>query len=225
MGTGQADATGAELSYRFGRGQWSAADWIMVRRPDMDELGDWVQHDDYISNELPPVEPPAAGGADPKHSAVATKHDVYISMVNKKKVSGDFTVAATMEFEEKQAPSLMLASRIAADDRGRPQYEEHVEVVLFDQGINVWRHQCRDSKSVWTKVLYARFPLQKSTKYRLQVTRKGSDISVSVEGHTIGYHEDSLPPELSLGRHRNRLLDTQELVAAHGRRARRLFRP
>ncbi len=180
------------ISTSFGRGQWNSDEWIMAKRPDVDNEAPWVQHEDYISNEKEVVESKLVEGHTPKPSA-------HNSMVNKQKISGDFTATATMMFEDKQAPSIMLAQVLEQDTQGRTQYQEHVEVVMYHQGINVWRHHFKNGKSNWAKLMYVRFPLEKAKPYTLAVTRKGTEINISIDGHICGYRDERLANELYLG--------------------------
>jgi hypothetical protein len=186
----------ATISAKFGRGQWTPDDWIMMRRPDTDNEAPWVQHDDCISNEKA-ISPETQ--AKPVTERKSTEISAHNSMVHRQKVSGNFSAKATMLFEDKQAPSIMLAGKLGQDAQGRMQYVEHVEVVIYYQGINVWKHQFKNGKSNWTKLMYARFPLEKAKPYTLEVTRKGAEIRISVDGHSCGYFDDSLTNALFLG--------------------------
>jgi hypothetical protein len=167
-------------SYTFSEHDWNADDWMFVRRSDYNTTDKWVQKADHIEN------------ADAASNS-------FTSMVLKKKWHGDFHISAGMAFTDRMAPEVMLASNLGTDAEGRPEYEKRMEVVLFDQGINVWLLDKVNGKTTWIKTAYARFPLQKDTEYQLQVTRKGKELTITVGDHIFGYYEASLPDDLYVG--------------------------
>ena len=159
---------------------WNADDWMFVRRSDYNSTDAWVQKADHIEN------------ADAASNS-------FTSMVLKKKWHGDFHISAGMAFTDRMAPEVSLASNLGIDAQGRPEYEKRMEVVLFDQGINVWLLDKVNGKTTWIKTAYAQFPLQKNTPYQLQVTRKGKQLTIAVGDHIFGYYEASLPDDLYVG--------------------------
>lgn len=159
---------------------WNADDWMFVRRGDYATTDKWLQKADHIENTN------AASNS-------------FTSMVLRKKWHGDFHITAGMAFTDRMAPEVMLASNIGTDAQGRPEYERRVEVVLWDQGINVWFLDKVNGKTTWIKTAYDQFPLQKDTEYQLQVTRKGKELTITVGDHIFGYYEASLPDDLYVG--------------------------
>lgn len=174
------NSTNAAYSCAFTPHGWNAGDWMFVDRSDMDSIEGWNQQDDFIENK-------------------SAASDTFTSMVYRKPWHGDFTISAGMAFTDRMAPSVELAWDMDTDTQGRHQYHNNVEVVLWDHGINVWRLHIESGKHIWTKAAYCQFTLQKNTRYQLQVTRKGKQLTISVDGHVFGYQEDSLPDEFYAG--------------------------
>lgn len=158
---------------------WDANDWMFVRRRDMHNFDEWVQKDDHIQNP--------SGGPDD-----------HTSMLYKGKLRGDLTISATLAFAERQAPSIILASRISDGAQGK-EYDAHIEIVAWYQGINVWTHHTVDGKPVWQQAAFARFKLDKDNRYQLQVIKKGKELTISIDGHTFGYVENALTDEFYAG--------------------------
>ena len=125
--------------------------------------------------------------------------ETYSCMVYKKKITGDVTVTSTMAFAYKMAPLIVLASDLSENAKGQKQCSERFEIVIFDEGINVWRHFVKDGKLTYRKAAFASFRLEKDTKYRLEVKKTGKTLTVAVAGHTFGYIDDALPESFFVG--------------------------
>ncbi|MBN2309779.1 MAG: hypothetical protein JXR94_12455 [Candidatus Hydrogenedentes bacterium] len=171
----------------FAEGGWDRADWILASRPDWDHEGNWIQRPEYIENEVP---------ADATEDEMVSKRakETYTSMLYKERLEGDVTIRSKMAFAHRMAPSIVLTSELGpADDKGRRTHLGHFEIVLFDEGINVWRHEFKDGRARWEKRAYARFRLEKDTEYELSVTKKGKLLIVAVGEHPFAYHDELLP--------------------------------
>jgi hypothetical protein len=179
-------------SGHFSRGQWNSADWVRVKNPRAEHFGDWVQHDDCITNEVPK-------GAIPSELQGKLATETYSSMAYKEKVTGNVTIRSTMSFAHEMAPLIVLAPELRENARGQKEYREHFEIVIFNEGVNVWHHFVEDGRLPHRKAAFARFPLEKDTKYVLEVKKTGRTLTISVAGHAFGYIEDALPESFYVG--------------------------
>ena len=175
----------------FAKGAWNPADWTLVKTPRSPNAGEWIQKESCIQNKTPE-------GPTPKELA-----DSWTSMVLNRKFSGKITVKSTMDFSERMAPLIVLAPTLGADTNGVPEYREHLEVVLWDMGINIWHHYFENGKPFWKLVAYERFTLKPDTRYELTMKysqdKGDKTLSVLVDGHEFGYMDNSLPDEFYVG--------------------------
>ncbi|HRU06212.1 MAG TPA: hypothetical protein P5137_10630 [Candidatus Brocadiia bacterium] len=180
----------------FARGKWDAGQWTLAKSPRWDYFGQWEQKDDCIQNATP-------AGAAPKDLLGKRAAETYTSMVLKEKLKGNVTLSSTMEFTDRMAPLIVLAPELGADAQGRPEYRQHYEIVIYDQGVNVWRHDYADGKPFWRKMAWGKFELKPNQKYRLVVklaqTARGKTLTAMVDGHEVGYLDDGLPDEFYAG--------------------------
>ena len=130
LGTARA---GTVFHCSFARGAWDPNRWMLVKSPRWSHFGGWVQKDDCIENETP-------ADAAAKDLLGKRAPETYTSMVLKRTFSGNVVVRSTMEFTDRMAPLIVLAPTLGKAAKGRPEYREHYEVVLYDGGINVWHH-------------------------------------------------------------------------------------
>lgn len=171
-------------SCSFARDGWDSRDWVLARDSNTQYFGGWIQNDDCIQN----VTPPAASPDDlceGRPLAPAT----YTSMVYRPMLHGDLVVRATMSFDHRMAPLIVLSHELGDAGDGRFHHGERLEVVVFDEGINIWRQWFEDGKPTYIRRAFAKYPLQPRTKYLLEVRKQGQVLSASVAGLTVGYIE------------------------------------
>lgn len=170
---------------------WNRADWLRVKNPMGEHFGDWVQQPQCITNEVP------AGVVPETYHGNLT--DTYSSMVYKKKVTGNVTITSTMAFTCEMAPLIVLAPDLHANAKGQREFRDHFEVVIFNEGVNIWRYSVADGKLVIRKAAFASFRLEKNVKYLLKVNKTDKTLTVSIAGHSFGYFDDALPDAYYVG--------------------------
>ncbi|MDD4442980.1 MAG: hypothetical protein WC328_06510 [Kiritimatiellia bacterium] len=167
-------------------------EWVLVKSPRFDHFGKWVQHGDCIQNEVP-------AGVSPDELQGKRAGDTYTSMVYAKPFTGDLRITASLAFTYRMVPLVVLAPALGKDAAGRPEYREHFEICVYNEGVNVWRHTFADGKPSWKKAAFARFPLLPNTRYALEVEIKGKQMSVTIDGRTFGYFDEALPKTTHVG--------------------------
>jgi len=203
-----AAAAHADVDVSFARGRWNAADFTPAKCARLSYLGTFDQLDDAIVNRCPE----GASAED-----VFTKHNdgVYAALVHKTRFSLGATVAATMAWDWRMAPLVVIAPELGADAQGRAEFREHWEIVLFDDGVNVWHHFYRDGRQSWIKAAGLKLPPALKFKANdrhtmsVRVERKKNGhkaMIVTVEGYVLEYVDDALPETFLAG-----------LVACEGR--------
>lgn len=172
----------AEATYAcsFATGQWNAEDWLPVRSPRWTFEGTWLQEADHIRNSVPPDASPAALQGE-------RAGETYASMLHRHSVKSSLRVRAELSFDECMAPLITLAAEPAEESGGACVYREHVEVVLFNQGINVWHHRWTAERGpYWHRAAWSRFSAAAGRRYVLEVERVGSDLTVRCAGSVLG---------------------------------------
>ncbi|MGI6353493.1 MAG: hypothetical protein ACOX6W_00120 [Lentisphaeria bacterium] len=185
-----------ELNVSFAAGKWSEEDWILVKSPRWAYIGSWIQKEDHIENKVPE-------GATKDEMQGRRAPETYTCMVHKKRTEGNFTVSSKMDFEYRMAPLIVLAPELGKDANGYPELREHWEVVLYDEGINIWHHEHVDGKPVWHCAAYMKKEYKAGVQYDLVVkvdyTKYGATIVVKCGDSTFAYIEHDLPKGLYVG--------------------------
>lgn len=176
----------------FAAGQWCAEDWLPVRSPRWHWEGAWLQEADHIRNKVPLDATPAALQGE-------RAGETYASMLHRNSAQSSLRVRAELAFDECMAPLITLAAEpVQEGEKGRV-YREHVEVVLFDQGVNVWHHRWAAERGpYWSRIAWARFSTASGRRYVLEVERAGPDLTVRCADHVLGVRL-ALPETLYAG--------------------------
>ena len=184
----------APTAFDFSEGRWSRSDFWEVKSPRWDEHGSWMQLPDAIANAIPE-----------KPGRKSYGHDCYASLVWKEPVECPVELSSTMSFDVRMAPLIVIAPELAdaKAGAGMKEFRTHWEVVLFDKGVNIWRHEFKDGKPSCCLVAYLEEPFAPKVRHRLTVRiapRRGRMFfSVICDGKAFGYFEPALPQRFHVG--------------------------
>jgi hypothetical protein len=183
------------LRVDFGRGKWNRADWINVKSSRWDYVKEFVQEEDHITNPCP----------DLPDEEIYANHvtDIYASMVYGTKFEAKAKISSVMSFDHLMAPLIVIAPRLGEDGKGRPEFREHHEVVLYNEGINVWHYVFENGMAKWHLAAFLRAPFEAKRKYDLEVMlekRRGQvQMDIFCGGHHLGYQDEALPENFYAG--------------------------
>ena len=131
----------------FARGKWDKNQWQMVKSSRSGYIGQWVQEADRLVNQVPP-------GTDPKtYHTGAT--NTFTAMLLKQEFSGDITVELDCGFECRMAPGIIISTLpLRPGEKSVAELPEHLEMVLYDHGLNVWYHFFENGVQKWYKAVH-----------------------------------------------------------------------
>lgn len=189
-------------TYDFSEGKWNRNEFFEPRNAKWDRGSPVMQLPDCIMN-----------ACDPSWSdeELFKRHqiDVFSSLILTNRFRGDVTFSSRMSFDHRMAPSLVIAGECFTDSRGRKALGDFYEFVLYDEGINVWRHRgIKSGKPEVKKIAYTTHAFQKRTQYEFRAVvkrkrahggRMTTDIEVSAGGVSVGFHDDTVPDVFYIG--------------------------
>ena len=202
LALGFAAGTGYGRTFDFAEGKWDRGAFFEVRNDDWNRGDPIVQMPDCVMN-----------ANDPKWTDedLYKNHqaDVYSSLILTNRFRGDVTFSSKMSFDHRMAPSLVIAGEFATDAEGRKAFRDHYEVVLFEDGLNVWRHRRPNGgKPEIEKAAYASHVFKRKTPYVLTVELRRkkaygggltTDVKVSADGTEVGFCDETVPAVYSVG--------------------------
>lgn len=183
------------LNVDFSRNGWNRDDWTVVKSSRWDYVKEFVQADDHVVNPCPNL----------SDEDLYANHvtEVYASMVHKKRFEARAEVSSVMSFDHLMAPLIVIAPQLGKDALGRPEFREHHEIVLYNEGINVWRYTFENGQAKWRLAAFLRAPFEPKKMYDLKVTlekRRGlMQMDIVCGGCHFGYQDETLPESFYAG--------------------------
>ena len=191
---------------KFVKGSWNPADWEMVRSWRFDHDAEFLQLGNCIQNKVPE-------GVSDQELQGKKGNSGYAIMLLKQKFKGNTVITCNMEFDYRMAPGIIIAYEPVKYGKDKLELREHYEVILYDDGLNLWHHYFEkgkpDSKDPrviksgveqkWRKQfcsLEKKFYKPK-TKYEVKVTvrhtGRGPQIEISCGGRIISGYAPNVP--------------------------------
>ena len=172
------------MIYSFKPGKWEnsgleyAYSWRFERFPRFRQEADCIEN-----NPIPDVE---------------NDFD-YMGLMTPERYGAGTTLSVKMRFENLAAPMLLLSMDHELDGQGHIRTLEYYEIVIWKNGLNVWRHYTRERKPGHFLVLGATFPLATEEKHRLRVDVREDRLLMNVDGHAFNLYLHDLTDTFRLG--------------------------
>ena len=151
----------------FGHKLWTADEYLTAYSYRFDPALPFVQKDDCI--EAPKCDAYRDGYAS-------------ISLLEKAKHKPGITIRAECDFEGVAAPLIVIAEEVRPDTSGVIRYDNYFEVVIYKNGVNIWRLWPENGKIVHKNLLRLVTPLETGKKHLLTVTVGEKTISAETNG-------------------------------------------
>jgi hypothetical protein len=151
-----------------------------------------VQEADCIANRIPDG-CSAGDGLGPRGD------EFYVSLMTKDKVKPGVKVAGRMSFYPEMAPVLSFCNEFRQRPDGGYAFDKQIEVVIYNEGINVWRHFGPEVEPNYVRICYANFEMFPDTIYNLEVEIKDAEMKVTVDNRIIGCYVPELTEPFHTG--------------------------
>ena len=153
----------------FAKDQWTTEQCTYAYSRRFEETPVFLQEEEYVESCANPA---AVYGYD------------NISLLTREKVSVGAKISTRCAFFGDGAPLILLARDMETDNRGIMRYGDYFEVVLYKNGINVWRlwQEADTGKVVWHKRLGAEFPVTEGIPHDLTVETAECQLIITVDG-------------------------------------------
>ncbi len=102
-------------------------------------------------------------------------------------------------FEGAGCPEIIIVPEYEACEDGANRYGACFEIVLYKNGINVWRHYREDGKCFWHKRLGWQFALSENEIHTLRVETRENYLDIFVNGAKCILRTDDLFEKFHFG--------------------------
>ncbi|MBO4933233.1 MAG: hypothetical protein J6I42_13750 [Clostridia bacterium] len=161
------------MKIHFSRNAWSSDDLVYAYSYRFTDRPVFTQFDDHIENKADPDGP---GGYE------------YISILTPRQYGTGTSVSTHVSFEGDGAPLIVLADKLYREPDGTLRFGEYIEVVLYKNGINVWRMWYRDGKVTWKKLMGVQYPVTTGELHTLTVTAGEEGLNIAADDRTMSVY-------------------------------------
>lgn len=145
----------------------------------------FIQHDDCIENAANPAMP---DGFD------------YLSLITREKYPLGTRITTHCSFSGDAAPLLIFADALDECADGFRRYGNYFEVVLYKNGVNVWRLWRKENGEVtWHRRLGAEFPVAVDEVHTLSAEVRENELFLDLDGMRFTLRAEDLFPSFHLG--------------------------
>lgn len=168
----------------FSQGSWSGGVLDYAYSYRFEETPVFLQKPDCIENR---ENPRATYGYD------------NISLLTREKYRPGTCLSTRCAFKDLGAPLLVLAPWMEKDPRGVMRYGDYIEIVLWKNGVNVWRMWMKDGQVTWKQLLGVDFPVAENEIHTLSVTVGTDTLQITADDRQIFLAVEDLFPEFHVG--------------------------
>lgn len=122
-----------------------------------------------------------------------------ISLLSKERYGVGTKVTIHCAFEGLGCPEIILVPEVELCEDGAVRYGACFEVVLWKNGINVWRHYREDDKCFWHKRLGMSFSNEEDKIHELSLEVRAQGLVLTLNGQQTTLHAEDLPEQFHLG--------------------------
>ena len=171
-------------TFDFAKGSWDTDALGYAYSYRFEETPVFVQREDHIQNQ--------------KNDAATYGFD-NISLLTAQKFTPGTTISTRCAFEDLGAPLIVITDRLSTDPRGICRYGDYIEVVLWKNGVNVWRMWMEKGVVTWKQLLGVDFPVSEAEIHTLSVTVGTETLEITADDKKMLLHVENLYPAFHVG--------------------------
>jgi hypothetical protein len=123
----------------------------------------------------------------------------YVSMATKKRYQTGSVIETRCSFEKYGAPLIVLADEIERCPDGIRRYGHHIEVVAYENGVNVWYLIPEEDTVRPVNLIRKKFPVSSGKALLLRVGVEENSLAVSLDGTAFRVDFDHIPKAFHAG--------------------------
>ena len=172
------------MNIDFSRGTWNTDDVTYAYSYRFEETPVFIQRDNCVENQ--------------QNSDARYGFD-NISMMSRKAYAPGARISTHCAFEGEGAPLIVIADKMFVDPRGVVRYGDYIEVVLYQNGVNVWRMWMKDGKVTWKKLMGVEFPVTHGDIHQLTTEITADRLNIEADGRKMSVLIDPMYSSFHLG--------------------------
>lgn len=122
-----------------------------------------------------------------------------ISLLTKEKYGLGTKLSTRCAFEDLGAPLLVITDKVTTDSRGVARYGDYLEVVLWKNGVNVWRMWMEDGVVTWKQLMGVEFSVSENEIHTISVTIEKDTLHIRADDKMMQLYIDDMYESYHLG--------------------------
>ena len=172
------------MEISFARNGWNTEALTYAYSWRFEETPEFIQREDCVESRENPDAP--------------QKFD-NITLLYKNPCGPGTRICTRCAFDHYGAPLILLAEAPTADEQGRLWMERYIEVVLYENGINVWKMYPENGEVRWKKLISVEFPLEAGKVHSLSVTTEADRLHIEAAGRKMSLYMPEMYPQFHAG--------------------------
>lgn len=168
----------------FAKNTWNLDNLTYAYSYRFEETPKFIQKDDCVENT--------------KNETAVYGFD-NISLLTREKFGPGTKISTRCAFEDLGAPLIVIAEKMENDSRDVVRYGDYLEVVLWKNGVNVWRMWMEHGEVTWKQLLGVEFPVSESDIHTLSVTLEKDTLHIQADDRTMQLYIDHMYDSYHLG--------------------------
>ena len=144
----------------------------------------FVQKDGYIESSINETMP---DGYD------------WIGLITKEKYSKTLKISTQCYFNTYGAPLIVMANEAVPDENGILRISDYIEIVIYENGVNVWKHTMLNGKPSWNLVMGVEFEVLAEKPVSLSSYMKDDLLVIEAEGKKMQVNLPDIPQNVHMG--------------------------
>ena len=122
-----------------------------------------------------------------------------ITLLTKEKCLPGTKITTVCSFDRFGAPLITIAESLTLDENGKMRYGDYLEVVVYKNGVNVWRMYFKDGKVTWDCLLSVEFSLEEMKKHTLSAQILKNKLVICANERKMTLHIENMYPSFHVG--------------------------
>ena len=108
-------------------------------------------------------------------------------------------ITTRCSFDGMGAPFLMIADKLYVDQDGYARFSNYIEVVIYEEGVNVWRMWPKDDTVTWKLLAGVKFAVREGDIHTLTAEIGKERLTVDADGHRFSLYIPDIYTSFHLG--------------------------
>ena len=170
--------------YTFARNCWNQEELTVAYSFRFTETPPFIQHENCIGS-----------GVNPEHREGFDN----VSLLTRETYGSGAKAAIHCSFEGMGCPEIIIVEKAESCEDGAVRYGACFEIVLYKNGLNVWRHYREEERCFWHKRLGLEFDVSEREIHELTAEIKENYLTVTVDGKRFTLRTEDMFDRFHLG--------------------------